>query len=163
MWCTVKGAGFLRVEVPRGELSVHASRYRDGAPGNHGVEAHGPWALPLTCRRLALARRRVGPDFPLIGTNGARDGLDVARFLLAGASAVEMASAVMTRGFRTISESLQELQSYLVRQRCDARALIGEAADRLQGYAEQLRRPGWREPPDSLSPRGRGKEGWARW
>jgi len=113
----------------------------------------GPWALALTCRWLALARRRLGKDFPLLATNGARDGLDVARFLLAGASAVEMTSAVMMRGFRVIEESLRDLGAYLARQQCDARALIGQAADRLQGYAEQPPRPGhWRRfvPPEGL-------------
>src|SRR5262249_11825527 len=54
----------------------------------------GFWALPLTCRWLALSRRRLGPAFPLIATNGARSGRDIARFLLAGAGAVQMTSAV---------------------------------------------------------------------
>jgi dihydroorotate dehydrogenase len=119
-----------------------------GTPGAIG----GPWALPLTCRWLALARRHLGKDFSLLATNGARSGLDVARFLLAGASAVEMTSAVMTRGFRVIDASLQELVDYLTRQNCDARSLIGEAADELQGYGEQQARPGyWRNfvPPEA--------------
>ena len=44
-------------------------------------------------------------------------------------------------GLRALAESVRELQAYPVRQGRDARALIGEAADRLQGYAEQPSRP----------------------
>ena len=38
----------------------------------------GAWALPLTCRQLAKTRL-ARPDACLVGTNGARDGLDVAQ------------------------------------------------------------------------------------
>jgi dihydroorotate dehydrogenase (NAD+) catalytic subunit len=120
-----------------------------GTPAAFG----GPWALPLTCRWLALSRKLVGPGFPLIATNGARDGLDVARFLLAGATAVQMTSAVFAGGFGVVRETLDGLARYLDGKGRDARALIGVAADRLQGYAEQESRPGyWRRfvPPGSL-------------
>src|SRR5919206_320071 len=49
----------------------------------------GAWSLPVTLRHVAKARLRYGPDPSLIGPNGARDGHDGARFLLAGASAVQ--------------------------------------------------------------------------
>lgn len=106
----------------------------------------GGWALPLTCRWLALTRRRLGRDVPLVATNGARNGLDVARFLLAGASAVEMTSAVLAGGSRVIRESVAELETYLDSRQQAARMLVGLAADRLQTYAEQTARPGyWKE------------------
>ena len=112
----------------------------------------GPWALAVTCRWLAESRRRLGGDFPLIATNGARSGLDLVRFLLAGASAVQMTSAVITGGFGVVSESLDELETYLARHKVAARALVGRAADALQGYGEQPSRPGyWTKfvPPES--------------
>jgi dihydroorotate dehydrogenase (NAD+) catalytic subunit len=106
----------------------------------------GPWALPLTCRWLAASRAAVGRDFPLIGTNGARSGRDLARFLLAGASAVEMTSAVFTGGFAVIERALTDFTAYVERKRIDARELIGRAADQLGTYQEQPSRPGyWRE------------------
>lgn len=106
----------------------------------------GSWALPLTARWLALSRKKLGSGFPLIATNGARNGLDIARFLLAGASAVEMTSAIFTRGYGVIAESLAELDSYLAERGQRAGDLIGVAADQLQGYGEQAERPGiWRE------------------
>jgi dihydroorotate dehydrogenase len=96
----------------------------------------GPWALPLTLRWVAKARRRLGPGYPLIGTNGARDGLDVARFLLAGASAVQMTTSVITDGPAALARTIGEFQRYLSEQGIDARSIIGEAADHAMSYQE---------------------------
>jgi dihydroorotate dehydrogenase len=112
----------------------------------------GPWSLALTCRWLAEARRRVGPDYPLLGTNGARSGLDVARFLLAGARAVEMTSAVMAGGFDVATRAVAEFEAYLARTGGSAEDLVGLAADRRLAYGAQPDRPGyWRDfvPPES--------------
>jgi dihydroorotate dehydrogenase (NAD+) catalytic subunit len=113
----------------------------------------GGWALPLTCRWLALSRRRLGADYPLIATNGARNGLDIARFLLAGASAVQMTSAILSEGFAVIPRCLGELTDYLASRERSAASLVGLAADRLGAYHEQIERPGyWKEfvPPGGL-------------
>ncbi|MGG5811761.1 dihydroorotate dehydrogenase [Falsiroseomonas sp. CW058] len=106
----------------------------------------GPWSLALTCRWLAQSRRKVGRDFPLLGTNGARSGLDVARFLLAGASAVEMTTAVMAGGFGAAARAVRDFDGYLARTGGAARDLVGLAADRQVGYGVQPDRPGyWRD------------------
>ncbi|MFT7601973.1 MAG: dihydroorotate dehydrogenase (NAD+) catalytic subunit [Acidimicrobiales bacterium] len=97
----------------------------------------GGWALPLTCRWLALSRKAVGPAQSLIATNGARNGLDVARFLLAGASAVQMTSAVLAGGFDVLSQAVAELDDYLDQHDDTASAVVGRAADRLEGYTDQ--------------------------
>ena len=97
----------------------------------------GSWSLPLTCRWLALARARLGPEATLLATNGARSGLDVVRFLLAGASAVQMNSAVFTGGFEVIARVIVELDEYLAEHEDTAADLVGRAADRLQAYTEQ--------------------------
>lgn len=105
----------------------------------------GGWHLPLTCHWLALSRARLGASFPLIGTNGAQSGEDVARMLLAGAHAVEMASAVMLRGARALSDAVAELERYLDRVGLDATALIGRAADARLSFADMpLRRDAWK-------------------
>ena len=96
----------------------------------------GAWAVPLTCRQLADARRRFGAGASLIGTNGARDGRDVARFLLAGASAAQLATAVITDGPEVLARAIAELEAYLDEQGLAARELIGEAADHVQTYEE---------------------------
>jgi dihydroorotate dehydrogenase (NAD+) catalytic subunit len=110
----------------------------------------GSWALPLTARWLMMARRRIGPDFPLLATNGARSGLDVARFLLAGASATEMTSAVFSGGYRVLEDAIAELDDYLKRRDRTSRSLLGRAADSVGSYHEQdSRAEYWRQfaPP----------------
>src|SRR3954453_9166326 len=96
----------------------------------------GPWGLPLSLRWVAKTRLALGPEIPLVGTNGARDGLDVARFLLAGASAVQIASSVIAEGFGAITRMTEELAEYLARQGVNARDVVGEAADSSISYEE---------------------------
>ena len=78
----------------------------------------------------------------MIGTNGARDGFDVARMLLAGASAVEMTSSVIIEGVRSLSRSIEELDGYLEEQGVTASQIVGEATDKLTAYTDQPSRPG---------------------
>jgi dihydroorotate dehydrogenase (NAD+) catalytic subunit len=96
----------------------------------------GPWSLPLTLRWVAKTRSALGTELPVVGTNGARDGGDVARFLLAGAHAVQVATAVIVEGPAAITRMLAELSAYLERQGVDAREIVGEAADATISYAE---------------------------
>jgi len=106
----------------------------------------GYWNLPLTCHWLAVSRQQLGGDKPLIATNGARTGLDVARMMLAGASAVEMASAVMLRGAAVLSSALDELDAYLRGKRMTAAELVGRAADQRKTFADMpLRTDNWRK------------------
>jgi dihydroorotate dehydrogenase (NAD+) catalytic subunit len=96
----------------------------------------GPWALPLSLRWVAKTRLALGAQVPIMGSNGARDGIDVARFLLAGASAVQVATSVIAEGFGAITRMVNELTEYLERQGVSARELVGEAADRSISYEE---------------------------
>ena len=105
----------------------------------------GFWNLPITCHWLAVSRAALGPDKPLIGINGAQSGLDIARMMLAGASAVAMASPVMLRGFELLESSLREFSDYLARKNLHAADLIGRAADQRKGFADMpLRTDNWR-------------------
>ena len=127
----------------------------------------GGWALPLTLRWIAKTRQQLGRDVPLIGTNGARSGRDIARFMLAGARAVELCSLVMQAGYGGLSECVRELEEYLTSQGLGrAEDLVGLAADRAQSY-QQAARSGaaarrWElvvgrhapRPADELSPPG---------
>ena len=96
----------------------------------------GYWNLPLTCHWLATTRARLGPDAPLIGINGATSGADVARMMLAGASAVGMSSAVMLRGWQVISEAVATLDAYLAQKGLEAADLVGRAADARKTFAQ---------------------------
>lgn len=105
----------------------------------------GYWNLPLTCHWLASTRLALGADRPLIGINGAQGGLDIARMMLAGASAVGIASPVMLRGYGVLSGALAEFDAYLARKGLDAAALIGEAVNHRKTFAQMPLRPdNWR-------------------
>ncbi len=113
----------------------------------------GPWALPIVCRNLALSRRAVGREFPLLGTNGARSGADVARLALAGAWATEALSVVMHEGFAALTRMIGELDEFLSGRGLKFAELIGRAADQLGSYAEQPESTGrWRDfvPPEAI-------------
>ncbi|SCY73542.1 dihydroorotate dehydrogenase [Pseudomonas sp. NFACC37-1] len=103
----------------------------------------GGWALPLTARWLMMTRKAMGDSYPLIATNGARNGLDVARFLLAGACATEMTSAVFAGGYPVLSRAVQELDDYVSRRGLSVEQLLGSAADQVQTYQQQADRPDW--------------------
>ncbi len=121
-----------------------------GTAGAYG----GPWALPIVCRFLADSRRAVGRDFPLLGTNGARSGADIARMALAGAAGVEVLSVVMAEGFGALARILAELHALLVSRGLTFAALIGRAADAQESYAAQPPLSGrWRSfvPPETLA------------
>jgi dihydroorotate dehydrogenase len=100
----------------------------------------GAWALPLTLRWIAKARARFGDDLPILATNGVRDGNDVARALLAGASAAELGTALWTDGPAAIERALAELDAYLNAQGVSAQDLVGEAADAVMTYEEAGKR-----------------------
>lgn len=95
----------------------------------------GFWNLPMTCHWLATSRSALGPARPLIGINGATSGLDVARMMLAGASAVGLSSEVMLRGWSVLSEAVEVLESYCAAKNMAAAELIGKAADARQTFA----------------------------
>jgi dihydroorotate dehydrogenase len=105
----------------------------------------GFWNLPLTCHWLALTRSQIGAERPLIGINGAQSGLDIARMMLAGASAVAIASPVMLRGFDLLSDALAQFEEFMTRKDLCAAELVGRAADRRKTFAQMPLRPeNWR-------------------
>jgi dihydroorotate dehydrogenase len=102
----------------------------------------GSWAVPTVCRYLALSRQAVGAGFPLIGTNGVRDGADLLRMLLAGASAAEVLTIVMMQGFGALARLRAEVLDFVTTRGLSVEDLIGKAADKLGRYSEQPLQPG---------------------
>lgn len=88
----------------------------------------GPWIVPITCYRINQVRR-LDRQMPILATNGCYDGLDVARFLLAGASVVQCASSPLILGPRWVTRTIRQFQEYLDRKDMDALDLIGKASD----------------------------------
>jgi dihydroorotate dehydrogenase (NAD+) catalytic subunit len=68
------------------------------------------------------------------------------RMMLAGGSAVEMASAVMLRGTSVLESALVEFDNYLREKNVTATEIIGMAADRRKTFPEMpLRANNWKK------------------
>jgi dihydroorotate dehydrogenase (NAD+) catalytic subunit len=96
----------------------------------------GGWELPLTLRWIAKTRARSGPALPILGTGGARCGLDVVRFLLAGASAVQLTTVVYAGGTAALERVLAQLTRHLRERSTSVAELVGAAADAVLTYDE---------------------------
>lgn len=96
----------------------------------------GYWNLPLTCHWLATTRERLGAGPSLIGINGATNGHDMARMILAGASGVGFSSEVMLRGWSVISDAVATLEAYCAAKGMSVAELVGRAADSRRRFAD---------------------------
>jgi dihydroorotate dehydrogenase len=97
----------------------------------------GGWALPLTLRWVAKARGRLGPEAPLVATNGVRSAADVVRCLLAGARAAEVYTVVHHGGPPAVARLVAELTEATRADGAGRLAdLVGVAADHTLTYAE---------------------------
>jgi dihydroorotate dehydrogenase (NAD+) catalytic subunit len=110
--------------------------------GTYGAVGGG-WALPLSLRWLAKARERLGPDVPLVATNGVRSGGDVIRCLLAGATAAEAYTLVHHGGPDALTRLVAEVEAFAVDHDVDRLSdLVGEAADHTLTYAQAAAKGG---------------------
>jgi dihydroorotate dehydrogenase (NAD+) catalytic subunit len=96
----------------------------------------GGWGLPLTLRWIAKTRIELGAHVALLGSNGARSGLDVVRFLLAGASAVQVTTVAATDGPSGLQRVLAELAEYMEGYGDSVESLVGQAADSVLTYEQ---------------------------
>jgi dihydroorotate dehydrogenase len=56
------------------------------------------------------------PDLPIAGANGVYDGQDVVEFMMAGATVVEICSAVMLKGYPYIGRVVRQVEEFLDRK-----------------------------------------------
>ncbi len=87
----------------------------------------GPAVLPIALRMVFEVHRAL-PKVPLVGLGGIETGLDVVRFLLAGATAVQVGTATFRRPGAMLT-ILSELESYCSRHKISS-------VDRLVGALE---------------------------
>jgi len=112
--------------------------------GTYGAVGGG-WALPLSLRWVAKARERLGPDVPLVATNGVRSGADVVRSMLAGATAIEAYTLVHHGGPDALARLVSEVEDYAADHDVDCIAdLVGAAADHTLTYAQAAATKGGR-------------------
>lgn len=74
----------------------------------------GPWAKYYTMRHVAEASQAV--SIPISATGGAMTGDDVIKYVLLGASTVQVLSAVMINGWETIAKMNAAVVSYMERK-----------------------------------------------
>jgi dihydroorotate dehydrogenase (NAD+) catalytic subunit len=112
--------------------------------GTYGAIGGG-WALPLSLRWVAKTRERLGPDVPLVATNGVRSGADVVRCLLAGATAAEVYTVVHHGGPAALARIVAQLSDHAAAHAVERVSdLIGEAADNTLTYAQAAATKGGR-------------------
>ncbi|MBS7654480.1 4Fe-4S binding protein [Candidatus Bathyarchaeota archaeon] len=79
-----------------------------GGYGGYG----GPWQLPISLGWTAhIARENVGK--PIIGSGGISGWEDIARFLLVGASAVQICTAIIIGGYSIIPKILKGFTGWM--------------------------------------------------
>lgn len=71
----------------------------------------GPAIKPIAVRCVADIARAV--DIPVIGVGGIKDEQDVAEFIMAGASAVQICTAAMTRGNKIFGLIADDLSNFM--------------------------------------------------
>jgi dihydroorotate dehydrogenase subfamily 1 len=80
-----------------------------GGFGGYG----GPWQIPISVSWTAhIAMERLG--VPLIGSGGVSKWEDAVQLILAGASAVQVCTAIMINGLKIIPEILRGIEEWMV-------------------------------------------------
>ena len=74
----------------------------------------GPWAKYYTFRHVAEAAQAV--KIPLSGTGGAISGEDVIKYVLLGATTVQILSVIMVNGWESIARINTEISGYMKRK-----------------------------------------------
>lgn len=100
----------------------------------------GPWVKPLTLRWVYQVYKDLG--IPITGSNGAYDAQDIAEFMMAGATTVQMCSVIMAQGYGWIAKTIRGFSEFLDSQGYKtAQEIVGLAAKKTLSYAEMERFP----------------------
>jgi dihydroorotate dehydrogenase (fumarate) len=95
----------------------------------------GPWAAPVNMRWIASTYPHL--KIPISATGGATRWEDVIRYLLAGASNVQIASLIYMKGYDVVKDMLESTEEYLDRMGVESiHNLIGRAIGELKSLEE---------------------------
>jgi len=99
-----------------------------GGYAGHG----GPWAIQYALRWISEIAPKLGVQ--IAGSGGVTRGLDAVKYILAGAQAVQVCTAVVLNGYQVIGEILRELEEWMDGKGYrDLAAFRGRAAARVLG------------------------------
>lgn len=74
----------------------------------------GPWAKYYTFRHVAEAAQAI--KIPISGTGGTMSGEDVIKYVLIGATTVQILSVIMVNGWESIDHINKEIEEYMMRK-----------------------------------------------
>lgn len=109
-------------------IATNTTLSREGITGAHAAEAGGLSGQPLFQRStavLARLRRALGGSIPIIGVGGIASAEDAWQKLRAGASAVQLYSALVYQGLSLVPRVAEELDERLRRERMTLAELTG--------------------------------------
>ncbi|MEM2874420.1 MAG: 4Fe-4S binding protein [Candidatus Hadarchaeales archaeon] len=107
------GADGIVVAGPIGpglSIDVESSMPVLGAPGGAGYVS-GPPVKPIMLKRVADVSRSV--NIPVIGCGGVYSGRDIVEYVMAGASAVQVSTAAILRGYKVYGFLADELVKFM--------------------------------------------------
>lgn len=88
-----------------------------------GVSGHALKPVALRC----VYEIYEAVDVPVIGIGGITNGTDIAEFVMAGATAVQIGTGVYYRGIDIFNHASEELQAFLAAEQCSLTSLRGAA------------------------------------
>ena len=101
------------------------------APIMHG----GPWAIQYPLRWISEISQKV--DIDIAGSGGVASGVDAAKYILAGATVVQMCTAIVLNGYGAIGEVIGGLARWMDdKGHPDLASFRGVAARRILGTHE---------------------------
>jgi dihydroorotate dehydrogenase (fumarate) len=90
----------------------------------------GPWAKYYTLLHVVEARKVI--SIPISATGGVMTGEDVIKYVLAGATTVQILSVIMVNGWQSISTINAQVEEYLAGKKCSSLVEIrGKALEYL--------------------------------
>ena len=102
--------------------------------GSHGGYC-GPAVKPIALSMVSeIARDPECRDLPISGIGGITTWRDAAEFLALGATNVQVCTAVMTYGFKIVSEMISGLSGYLDEKEMSLSDLVGRAVPNLSDW-----------------------------
>jgi dihydroorotate dehydrogenase (fumarate)/dihydropyrimidine dehydrogenase (NAD+) subunit PreA len=99
----------------------------------------GPWMKPLTLRWISKLHYEM-EKLPISGSNGIFDWRDVVEFLMSGATAVQICSVLLVKGFDYIQDVVTGLERFLAEKGYGSvKEIIGIAARSALHHDEILK------------------------
>ena len=135
-----------------GIVATNTTLSRDGLVSRHAVEAGGLSGQPLferSTRVLARLHKLTGGRMPLIGVGGVGSAEQAYAKIRAGASAVQLYTALVYQGLSLVSRILDGLDALLAR---DGFASVGEAVGTDHDRWLDPKRPGAAETGEGRQP-----------